>query len=85
MVIVHTIHYWAVDSSEYTDGRYLDRGKEYTMSLPRGMSSSRPVLEQHMGGGNIRRIVLDGSQDFPTLEEAQQFADACNKAESWRR
>jgi hypothetical protein len=85
MVIVHTIHYWAVDSSEYTDGRYVDRGKEYTMSLPHGLSTSRPVLEQHTGGGNIRRIVLDGSQDFPTLEEAQQFADACNKSESWGR
>jgi hypothetical protein len=85
MVKVYVVHYWAIDSSEYTDGRWLDKGKEYVLSLPAGLSDSRPVLEQYMGNGHKSRIVLDGSQDFPNVAEARQFADSCNKSESWRR
>lgn len=85
MTKVFVVHYWTTDSSEYTDGRWLDKGKEYLLSMPKGLSEARPVLEQYMGAGHKTRIVLDGSQDFPSIVEAQQFADACNKAESWNR
>ena len=85
MVKVHIIHYWVIDPSEYSDGRWLDKGKEYVFSLPAGLSDSRPVMVQHMGNGYTRQIVLDGSPDFPTMLEAQQYADAFNKSESWSR
>ena len=85
MVKVHIIHYEVVDPSEYTDGRWLDRGKEYTFSIPAGLSDSRPVLETYMGNGHKRRMILERSVDFPTLEEAQQYAEAFNKSESWSR
>ena len=42
-------------------------------------------MVQHMGNGYKRQIVLDGSPDFPTMLEAQQYADAFNKSESWSR
>jgi len=85
MVKVHIIHYWVIDPSAYTDGRWLDKGKEYVLALPAGLSDSRPVMETYMGNGHKSRIVLDGSPDFPTMQEAQQYAEACNKSESWSR
>ena len=85
MVKVHIIHYSVVDPSEYTDGRWIDKGKEYTFNIPAGLSTSRPVLETSMGNGHKSRIVLECSVDFPTIVEAQQYADTFNKSESWSR
>jgi len=85
MVKVHIIHYWSTNPSAYPDGRWLDGGKEYVFSLPDGLSTSRPILVQQLGNGFQRQIVLDGSPEFPTIEEAQQYAEGFNKSESWGR
>lgn len=78
------VQHWCVDPSEYSDGRWIDAGKEYLLTCPTGLSVGHDILRL-LKNGHKSLEVLDGRVMFPTMEEAQQYADAFNKSESWGR
>jgi len=80
MIQVFALRREKVDPSSYTDGRWIDNGLEWTMSLPEGLAKPGARVEFDLGGGHKSAIQISSIHEASTLEEAMDLIHDRNRA-----